>query len=237
MAGRPRAAEIASGAMLGRAVRSIRGERGWSREDLAQESAVSINTIMKIEQGRVADPGFFTIACLASVLTVELDDLRRRAQPSNRQERTERMTHGVVSVGYQGRTLAEFVSELTARGVTVLVDVRLTPISRRAGFSKSRLAEALGDADIVYRHFKTLGNPRENRANFHSGRVEEGRKAFRRLLVAPPAKKELEELQQLAADTVVAVLCFERDQDRCHRKVIVDHLTRRSSTLQVAALS
>lgn len=53
--------------------------------------------------------------------------------------------------------------------VDVLVDVRLNPISRKKGFSKSSLQQALGAARIEYRHERQLGNPKSNRDPFRRG--------------------------------------------------------------------
>jgi hypothetical protein len=44
--------------------------------------------------------------------------------------------------------------------VTLLLDVREPPLSRRKGFSKTPRAAALAAAGIEYRHERTLGVPR-----------------------------------------------------------------------------
>ena len=54
----------------------------------------------------------------------------------------------VVSVGYEGRSVEELVQVLRAEDVAVLVDIRLTPISRKRGLSKTALTRALRDAGI-----------------------------------------------------------------------------------------
>jgi len=89
------------------------------------------------------------------------------------------MTHGIVSVGYEARTIDAFVAELQRAGVQTVADVRLNAISRKAGFSKTRLKEALAAAAIGYRHMRSLGNAKENRQPFWDGRVEQGRSVFR----------------------------------------------------------
>lgn len=134
------------------------------------------------------------------------------------------MTHGIVSAGYEGRSIEEFVAALQELGVGTVADVRLNAISRRAGFSKSRLREALASAGIGYRHLRSLGNAKENRQPFWTGRVEEGRRVFREALQSPEAETELHELAELAADHVVAVLCFEADAEMCHRQVVIDQV-------------
>ncbi|HEX3811727.1 MAG TPA: DUF488 domain-containing protein [Mycobacteriales bacterium] len=57
-------------------------------------------------------------------------------------------TSPLVSLGYEGRGIDVLVSQLVEESVTVLVDVRLTPLSRKPGFSKRRLAEALSATGI-----------------------------------------------------------------------------------------
>lgn len=134
------------------------------------------------------------------------------------------MTHRIVSIGYEGRTIESFVVELQRAGVQTVADVRLNAISRKAGFSKTRLRDALAAVGIDYVHLRSLGNPRENRQPFWDGRLEEGRRVFRDILTTPDAAAALRELGTLARDRVVAVLCFENDVERCHRKVILDQV-------------
>jgi uncharacterized protein (DUF488 family) len=127
----------------------------------------------------------------------------------------------LISVGYEGRTIERFVELLSRNGVDVLVDVRLNAISRKPGFSKRRLGEALAEAGIEYVHEPSLGNPQENRAAFaRGGDVTEGRRRFAARLTG--SADALAALADLASDRNVAVLCFEEDAERCHRQVITD---------------
>ena len=132
--------------------------------------------------------------------------------------------HGVVSIGYEGREVAEFVRDLLARRVTVLADVRLNAVSRRRGFSKTALRETLEAAGIEYVHLRGLGNPSDNRAAFAGDDATLGQRRFRQLLKAANAQRDLATLRELTASTVVAVLCVERDEHNCHRSVVIDAL-------------
>jgi uncharacterized protein (DUF488 family) len=134
---------------------------------------------------------------------------------------------GIVSVGYEGRSQQELVEVLTRRGVSVVVDVRLNPISRKPGLSKRRLADALSEVGIAYRHLKALGNPRTNRSPFHEGRVAEGCEEFRKLLAAPEAQAALQQVVDASRNATVAVLCYEKSHDQCHRQVVVDEVAGR----------
>ena len=77
-----------------------------------------------------------------------------------------------MSVGYEGRTVEDLVQRLLAENVQVLVDVRLTPLSRKPGLSKTRLARALKAVGISYVHHRALGNPKDNRAGFRACTME-----------------------------------------------------------------
>lgn len=131
---------------------------------------------------------------------------------------------GVVGVGYQQRAVEEFVSDLARMGVAVVVDVRLTPISRRPGFSKTGLARVLAGAGIGYEHRPELGNPKANRAGF-AGSAEElaaARAVYRGLLDGEKSSRALTEIAELGERQLVALLCYEADQRRCHRDVLLE---------------
>lgn len=134
------------------------------------------------------------------------------------------MVMSVVGVGYEGRELAEFVEELVANHIDRLVDVRLTPLSRKRGFSKTALCEALSAAGIAYEHRPQLGNPKENRRGFGGteGELKAARDRFRRLLETPAAVQAVKEIAAAARRETIALLCFEADPRRCHRALVLE---------------
>ncbi|MGH3499360.1 MAG: DUF488 family protein [Nocardioidaceae bacterium] len=136
---------------------------------------------------------------------------------------------GAVGVGYQGRDIGEFVDALVADGVTAVVDVRLTPISRKRGFSKRALAAALEESGIEYVHLPALGNAKDNRAGFGGSTAElaEARERYERALAERAGADEaLARLAALSRFSRVGVFCFEADGERCHRQVVLNHLDR-----------
>ena len=133
----------------------------------------------------------------------------------------------IVSVGYQGRSVDELIDVLRHSEVEVLVDVRLNPISRKPGFSKNPLSQALAEAGIGYRHERELGNPRENRDPFHRERYEAH---LREVGLAVYA-----ELMELARSVRIALLCYERLHRDCHRSYILD-LTSQQHAVRVLEL-
>lgn len=65
--------EVARGEQLGALLRRARGSH--SMLEVALAAGVSPETLRKIESGRVAAPAFPTIAAIAGVLDLSLDDL------------------------------------------------------------------------------------------------------------------------------------------------------------------
>jgi transcriptional regulator with XRE-family HTH domain len=72
-------AERARGRHLGATLRRARGDR--SMVDVASASGVPVETLRKIETGRIATPAFFTVAALGTVLGLDLASLARDATP------------------------------------------------------------------------------------------------------------------------------------------------------------
>lgn len=67
------ATEVARGQQLGALLRQARKER--SMFEVAVSACISPETLRKIETGRVATPSFPTIAAIADVLGLSLDDV------------------------------------------------------------------------------------------------------------------------------------------------------------------
>jgi uncharacterized protein (DUF488 family) len=137
------------------------------------------------------------------------------------------MARGIVTIGYEGRTLEDFIVTLQAEGVDVLMDVRLNAISRKPGFSKKALAAAAEAAGIEYRHEPSLGNPIDNRDAYRAG-DERARARYRERIADSPA---VDELIVLASKRRVALLCVERDHSICHRDELVNVARERAPGL------
>lgn len=129
----------------------------------------------------------------------------------------------LVSVGYEGKTVGDLVAQLLHQDVRVLVDVRLTPLSRKPGLSKTKLSEALAAAGIEYVHHRALGNPKDNRAGFRNGEPESHAR-YREVLDTSAASDALAHVCELLDGGVVALLCFEHDHSECHRNIVVDRV-------------
>lgn len=142
------------------------------------------------------------------------------------------MTGRIYSVGYEGFDSDTLVRRLTDAKVSYLIDVRLTPASRKRGFSKKPLSAKLGETGITYVHERDLGNPPENRDPFRTGDAAEGRRRMRQI-IEDQAGPALHRVADLARHERVAVLCVERDRHRCHRDVVIEMVQELDPAIEV----
>jgi uncharacterized protein (DUF488 family) len=128
------------------------------------------------------------------------------------------------SVGYEHhKDYLEFARHVRNAGVERLIDVRELPISRRRGYAKTALAQAMADVGVEYVHIKALGNPKPFRDLYKSGNVAEGQRCYEAHLLGE-RRGALETLVPLLQEKRCALMCVEHDPATCHRTVIVDAL-------------
>jgi DNA-binding phage protein len=72
--------ERARGQRLGAQLRQVRGER--SMVDVAAQAGVAVETLRKIEAGRIPTPAFFTVVAIAHALGLGLDHLAPASEPA-----------------------------------------------------------------------------------------------------------------------------------------------------------
>jgi uncharacterized protein (DUF488 family) len=141
----------------------------------------------------------------------------------------------LFTIGYENhRTPDSLIATLREAGVRRLVDVRELPLSRKRGFSKTSLSEALKDAKIEYDHVRALGNPKPYRDLYKAGRVAEGERRYRKHLHNGSYGALIELGETL--DDGTCLLCFEASHEDCHRSVIVEALEERLGTIDVVHL-
>jgi uncharacterized protein (DUF488 family) len=137
------------------------------------------------------------------------------------------MARQLATIGYEGKTLEEFLAELTDASVSLLIDVRAVAASRRPGFSKTALAGALKERGIGYLHLRALGTPKEGREAARKGRITEMHAIYKEQLQTVEAQLALEQADVVAREQNVALLCFEKDAACCHRALIAERLTEK----------
>ena len=133
----------------------------------------------------------------------------------------------LFTIGYEGKTQAEFLDELEAAGVALVLDVRAVAASRRPGFSKTALAGGLRERGIDYLHLRPLGTPADGRQAARAGRVAEMREIYARQLDTPEAALALEQALAEASSRPAALLCYEREAPDCHRSMLAQRMVER----------
>ena len=84
----------------------------------------------------------------------EGDEAERFRRIRDDYARTEQV---MFTIGYEGKSVEAFINELIRSDVRLLIDVRRNPLSRKFGFSKTKLEHIAGVAGIEYIHIPELG--------------------------------------------------------------------------------
>ncbi|WP_379551726.1 DUF488 family protein [Qipengyuania sp. DGS5-3] len=133
----------------------------------------------------------------------------------------------LYTIGYEGADISAFLTTLGEVGVKRVADIRDVPISRKKGFSKNKLAEALSEVGISYAHFKPLGDPKEGREAMRSGDRAKFLSVFNEHVGREDAQDAMVELAEQAANSETVLLCYERDPKDCHRTIVASMMKER----------
>lgn len=141
----------------------------------------------------------------------------------------------VYLTGYEGETLGEFLSKVKTNNIQVLIDVREIPLSRKRGFSKTALSEALAEEGIAYYHLGCLGSPTEIRnqlknTNDYPRFFREYRKYIKN------QTEEIKTLTGLLNGHISLLMCYEKESDLCHRSIIASELQQNQKNLMIAPI-
>ena len=137
-----------------------------------------------------------------------------------------------ATVGHSTRSEEAFLEVLRRHDVTILVDVRRHPGSRRhPHFDGEALAASLREAGIEYRHEERLGGRRDpelpREASPNTGWESESFRAYADHLNGAAGQRALDDLVAGGRRGFPAVMCAEAVPWRCHRQLIADHLVAR----------
>jgi uncharacterized protein (DUF488 family) len=133
---------------------------------------------------------------------------------------------GIVTIGYEGRTIDKFLYLLIEDGVELVMDVRANPFSRKYAFSKSQLKSILTKVGIQYEHLPELGIPSDERKSITSQKSL--RDLFKRYHYYLNGHQFLiDSIIEKAKEKRLAMMCFEKDVGSCHRGVISEVIQSR----------
>lgn len=139
---------------------------------------------------------------------------------------TTNETTGVIhlfTTGYEGENIDQWIEKLKQARVTVLIDIRERALSRKKGFSKTKLKQQLEKNHISYIHFKNLGSPSQMRKKLMRDKDY--------ITFFDEYNSYLDQQEQTLFDLfptleneTACLMCFEKNHRRCHRSAVVERL-------------
>ena len=148
------------------------------------------------------------------------------------------MVATLYTLGYQQRSIDDYIALLREATITVVVDVRDTAWSHKADFRKAALSTALAGAGIGYVHAGFAGAPKWLRSiadthreilelyDWYIGEFGEIVTTFDDLVAGLHV-----------AHKRVCLTCFERHPDDCHRSILADRWRRAGKSRAVMHLA
>jgi uncharacterized protein (DUF488 family) len=133
------------------------------------------------------------------------------------------------------RAFEQFTELLLANGVTLLVDVRRFPHSRRhPQFDKESLSERLHDAcGVGYSHLPGRGCLRPPRPDSpNAGWRNLSFRGYADHMQSPEFGEDFERLLEMCERERVCLMCSEAVWWRCHRRMIADALVMRGIAVE-----
>ena len=134
----------------------------------------------------------------------------------------------LFTIGYEGKTLENYINCLLREKVGLLCDVRRNPVSMKFGFNKRQLESALRGVGIAYAHLPELGIASNKRRalvgerNYQALFLEYERTTLKQ---NPDALDQI--ISMIGNHGRVALACFEADPTCCHRGRVAHALESR----------
>lgn len=142
----------------------------------------------------------------------------------------------LFTIGFTQTSAEHFFERLRRAEVERVVDVRLHNASQLSGFAKrDDLAWFLSTiANIGYVHAPWMAPTEELLSSYRAGETgwEEYEQRFRELLT----ERRIEENARLSDFDRACLLCSEPNADRCHRRLVAEHLQRALGGIEIVHL-
>lgn len=140
-------------------------------------------------------------------------------------QRPRKDDYCLMTIGYEGRSLEEYIMILLQNDVRVLCDVRKNAYSQKFGFSKAQLTKACDGAGIRYEHIPNLGIVSEKRKDLKTQSDYDKLFDEYESTTLATARNELNHIfTLLQSDKRIALTCFEQNPLQCHRSRIANRL-------------
>ena len=143
----------------------------------------------------------------------------------------------LFTLGYEGRSIDEYLNILIKNNIKILCDVRKNPLSRKYGFSKNSLQKNTQNLGIEYLHIPELGIQSNLRNNLNTKQDYRNLFSFYEKRVIPENETELNNIVTiLNTKKRIALTCFEVEPDMCHRNCISSALKKKNSKIKIKHL-
>jgi uncharacterized protein (DUF488 family) len=136
------------------------------------------------------------------------------------------MSLTIYTIGHSTREFDELVDILKEYKIEQLIDVRTVPKSRHVPqFNHDTLEKKLPKEDIAYLHLSKLGGLRHVRKDsINQGWHNKSFRGYADYMQTEEFAEGMDQLEKLAKDKQVAIMCAEALPWRCHRSMIGDAL-------------
>ena len=143
----------------------------------------------------------------------------------------------LFTIGYEGRSIDEYLNLLIKNNIKILIDVRKNPISRKYGFSKKSLQKTTKNLEIEYLHTPELGITSLLRQNLNTEEDYKKLFLFYTKKILSLKKTELKQIVLiLNRKKRAALTCFEFNPSFCHRNCISSFLKKANPELNIKHL-
>ena len=127
----------------------------------------------------------------------------------------------LYTIGYQGKTIDEFMGLLWENEVNILVDVRHSRNSKLPDYGKA-IEKHCVDYNIKYIHLQELGNTPTLRRMFKPEKAN-SYPFYLSYKLHVEKSKDLQVLKDIVENTysMPCLMCMESNPDHCHRSALV----------------
>lgn len=136
------------------------------------------------------------------------------------------MQQGIFSIGYEKKDIDLFLDILVQNNIDLVIDVRANAFSMNRQFIKNKLVNSLSNALIGYIHIPELGIASDYRKSLKTdGDYKRLFELYRKNML-PEHMDKVKMLSDLVENKRFALMCFEENENHCHRKVLSDTLEK-----------
>lgn len=135
--------------------------------------------------------------------------------------------NSIYTIGYEGLSLEQFIRKLKDSNIQQVIDLREIALSRKNGFSKGMLENELRNAGIRYKHYPSLGSPKEIRHQLHQDwDYKKFFEEYKEHVKDKDVQESIKDVEGLSKVRKTVLLCFEKDFKSCHRSIIAEELNK-----------